>query len=308
MDGYLADHEGREHIYNIVRTRLKASGHQGEPDEATLMSYVPAYFAGGHDVIIGRRHYVDGAENDSQLAGSGTLTPEEHFGFITFTIDALADLLDQNRYAPYVVVFQNWLAPAGASFNHLHKQLVAIDERGVQAELEISKLRQNVNMYNEWGANYASYHNLVIAENEHAIVLVGIGHRYPTVSVYSKSPTCEPWKQTPDEVRGMSNLLHAVHAATGPEVSTNEEWHYKPVDLDLPMPWRINIKWRISTLAGFEGGTKIYVNTLSPFDIRDRVVTNMYRLREEGAIDPGIRIATECAPARNALRYNPAVG
>ena len=48
MDGYLADHEGREHIYNIVRTRLKASGHQGEPDEATLMSYVPAYFAGGH--------------------------------------------------------------------------------------------------------------------------------------------------------------------------------------------------------------------------------------------------------------------
>ena len=163
-------------------------------------------------------------------------------------------------------------------------------------------------MYNEWGANYASYHNLVIAENEHAIVLVGIGHRYPTVSVYSKSPTCEPWKQTPDEVRGMSNLLHAVHAATGPEVSTNEEWHYKPVDLDLPMPWRINIKWRISTLAGFEGGTKIYVNTLSPFDIRDRVVTNMYRLREEGAIDPGIRIATECAPARNALRYNPEVG
>ena len=308
MDGYLVDHEGREHIYNIVRTRLKASGHQGEPDEATLMSYVPAYFAGGHDVIIGRRHYVDGAENDSQLAGSGTLTPEEHFGFITFTIDALADLLDQNRYAPYVVVFQNWLAPAGASFNHLHKQLVAIDERGVQAELEISKLRQNVNMYNEWGANYASYHNLVIAENEHAIVLVGIGHRYPTVSVYSKSPTCEPWKQTPDEVRGMSNLLHAVHAATGPEVSTNEEWHYKPVDLDLPMPWRINIKWRISTLAGFEGGTKIYVNTLSPFDIRDRVVTNMYRLREEGAIDPGIRIATECAPARNALRYNPAIG
>ena len=50
--------------------------------------------ARGHDVIIGRRHYVDGAENDSQLAGSGTLTPEEHFGFITFTIDALADLLD----------------------------------------------------------------------------------------------------------------------------------------------------------------------------------------------------------------------
>ncbi|AIJ33835.1 galactose-1-phosphate uridylyltransferase [Corynebacterium imitans] len=308
MEHYLADHAGREHIFQIVSTRLKASGFADEPTEEELLSYVPAYFAGGHDVIIGRRHFVDGAENDSQLAGSGTLDPEEHAAFITFTIDALRDLVDENRYSPYVVVFQNWLAPAGASFNHLHKQLVAIDERGVQAELEISKLRQNVNMYNEWGVNYASYHNLVVAENEDAIVVVGIGHRYPTLSVYSKSPVCEPWLQSEREVRNMSNLLHAVHAATGTEVSTNEEWHYRPVDLDLPMPWRINIKWRISTLAGFEGGTKIYVNTLSPFDIRDRVVSNMYRLRDERRIDQDIRIATECAPARNTLRYNPAVG
>lgn len=308
MDRYLADHTGREHAYRIVRTRLKASGVAEEPTEDELLAYMPAYFAGGHDVIIGRRHFVDGAENDSQLAGSGTLTPDEHNAFITFTIDAQRNLLEENHYSPYVVVFQNWLAPAGASFNHLHKQLVAIDERGVQSDLEISKLRQNVNMYNEWGVNYASTHNLVVAENEDAIVVVGIGHRYPTVSIYSKSPVCEPWKQSPQEVRNMSNLLHAVHAATGAEVSTNEEWHYRPVDLDLPMPWRINVKWRISTLAGFEGGTKIYVNTLSPFDIRDRVVSNMYRLREEGRIDQGIRIATECAPARNALRYNPAVG
>lgn len=308
MERYLADHAGREHIFQIVRTRLKASGFSGEPTEEELLDYLPAYFAGGHDVIIGRRHFTDGAENDSQLAGSGTLTPDEHNAFITFTIDALRDLVENNRYSPYVVVFQNWLAPAGASFNHLHKQLVAIDERGVQADLEISKLRQNLNMYNEWGVNYASYHNLVVAENDDAIVVVGIGHRYPTLSIYSKSPVCEPWQQSEREVRNMSNLLHAVHAATGTEVSTNEEWHYKPVDLDLPMPWRINIKWRISTLAGFEGGTKIYVNTLSPFDIRDRVVSNMYRLRDEGRIDQGIRIATECAPARNALRYNPAVG
>ena len=43
-------------------------------------------------------------------------------------------LFDLNRYARYVVVFQNWLKPAGASFDHLHKQLVAVDERGAQAE------------------------------------------------------------------------------------------------------------------------------------------------------------------------------
>lgn len=305
MEAYLADSEGREHVFNIARTRMRASG-LGEPEgEDDLMAIAPAYFGGGHDVIIGRRHFVDGATDDSQLASSGTLTPDEHNAFISFTIDALRSLLESNRYSPYVVVFQNWLSAAGASFSHLHKQLVAIDERGVQAELEIDRLRHNLNMYNDWGVNYASQHNLVIAENDYAVLLAGIGHRYPTACICSKSPTCEPWEQSPEEVRGFSDLLHATHAATGPEVACNEEWHYRPVDLDLPMPWRVNVKWRLSTVAGFEGGTKIYVNTLSPFDVRDRLVTNLYRLRDEGRIAGGIRIAEECSSARNVLRYNP---
>ena len=258
-------------------------------------------------MIVSRKHFIDGATDSTQLASSGTMTPEEHYGFIAFTIDSMRDLYQRNRFSPYVVVFQNWLAPAGASFEHLHKQLVAIDERGVQSELEIDKLRRNPNMYNEWGINYASYRSLIVAENDHAIVCAGIGHRYPTINVYSKSPTPEPWLQSPDEVRGMSDLLHAVHAASGSEVPGNEEWHYKPIDLDVPMPWRINVKWRVSTLAGFEGGTKVYVNTLSPYDIRDRVVSNLYRLRAEGKVAGNIRIATECAPPRNALKYNPAL-
>ena len=106
----------------------------------------------------------------------------------------------------------------------------------------------------------------------------------------------------------MSDILHAAHAGTGPEVPCNEEWHHKPIDLDVPMPWRINIKWRVSVLAGFEGGTKINVNTLSPYDIRDRMVSSLYELREQDRISNEIRIATECAPARNVLRYNPVLG
>jgi len=307
MERYLSDDEGRRHVLDIVRTRLKASGHDGNVSEDELLAHVPAYLGGGHDVIIARRHYVDGAADSTQLASSGTLTLDEHYGFIAFTIDSLHDLYVRNRYAPYVSVFQNWLAPAGASFEHLHKQLVAIDERGVQADLEIAKLRQNPNMYNEWGVNYASYHNLIIAENEHAIMCAGIGHRYPTISVYSKSPTPEPWRQTEEEIRGMSDLLHAAHAGTGPEVPCNEEWHHKPIDLDVPMPWHINIKWRVSTLAGFEGGTKVYVNTVSPYGIRDRMVSSLYKLRDAGKIAGDIRIAAECAPARNTLLYNPAL-
>ncbi|MCS5479304.1 DUF4921 family protein [Corynebacterium sp. YIM 101645] len=305
MTDYLTDPAGRAHVLDIVRTRLSAGGKDSDLPEEELLEYAPAYFGGGHDVIISRRHFTDEATHTHELASSGSLSPEEHFAFTLFTIDGIDDLYQRNRYAPYVAAFQNWLAPAGASFDHLHKQLVAIDSRSVQSEMEIARLRTNHNIYNEWGVDYAGYRNLIIAENDYAVVHAGFGHRYPTLTIYSRSPVPEPWLQSNDEVRGMSDLIHACHAATGAEVPVNEEWHHRPVDLDLPMPWRVNIKWRVSTLAGFEGGTKIFVNTLSPANIRDRVVSAMYHLRDEGLIAQDIRIATECLPRRNTLLYNP---
>ncbi|MCQ9370291.1 DUF4921 family protein [Corynebacterium sp. 35RC1] len=302
---YVGTSQGLEHVLRSVGTKRKASGRGADAPQSELLAQAAPFFGGGHDLIIGRRHFIDGATDDSQLAGSGTLHPDEHAELIAFTVASTKALYAQNRYAPYVAVFQNWLKPAGASFDHLHKQLVAIDERGRSLEDEIAKLRQNPNMYNEWAVDYAASQNLIIAENEHAILFAGFGHRYPTLEVYSKSATSEPWLQSPEEVRAMSDLIHAAHAAAGPDVPCNEEWHHKPADLDMPMPWRVMIKWRVSNLAGFEGGTKIHVNTLSPWDVRDRVVDTMYALRNQEKIARNILIATECKVERNSLRYNP---
>lgn len=311
MARYLADDAGRAHVAEIVRTRLRAAGAPAEEvaamGEGELMLKAPGYFAGGHDVIIARRHFVDGATHDDQLASSGTLSVAEHRAFIQFTVDSMADLYRRNRYVRYVAAFQNWLKPAGASFDHLHKQLVAIDEHGEQLADEIALLRGHPNMYNEYAVDHAARRNLVIAENDHAVAFAGFGHRYPTLEIYSTSATCEPWLQSEAEVAAMSDLIHACHAATGADVPCNEEWHHRPVDLDERMPWRVMLKWRVSNLAGFEGGTKIYLNTISPWDLRDRVVPELYRLRDAGAIDRGIRIATECACRPNTLRYNPLV-
>lgn len=311
MHAYMQEPGGREHVLNIVRARLAASGVTPEElsqyQDGELLKRAPSYFAGGHDVIVGRRHYTDEGTTTADLASSGTLTPEEHYQFIKLTVESMADLYARNRYARYVATFQNWLAPAGASFDHLHKQLVAIDERGAQAELEISRLRQNPNMYNEWAVDYAGYNNLVIAENTHAVAFAGFGHRYPTIEIYSRSATCEPWLQTEEEIRDMSDLLHACHAATGADVPCNEEWHHKPIDLDIPIPWRIMIKWRASNLAGFEGSTKVYLNTISPENIRDRMSARLKELREQGKLAPSVRIAGELTYKRNSLKYNPAL-
>jgi galactose-1-phosphate uridylyltransferase len=310
-DTYLSTEDGRRHVLNMLWTRataegLSASAWDTMPDSERDARSM-AFFACSHDVIVARRHYVQGATHDNQLASSGTLSAEEHAQYISFSVDALRSLYDANRYARYVAVFQNWLRPAGASFDHLHKQLAAVDERSVQSEMELHRLRDNINLYNEFAVDYAARQNLILAENDFAVAFAGFGHRYPSIEVYSKSASCRPWEHTTDEMRGMSDLLHACHAATGAEVATNEEWHHQAPDVDLPMPWHIVLKWRVSTLAGFEGGTKIYLNTIDPWALRDRVVTALFELRGVGRLAPGISIAMECLCRPNSLRYNPMI-
>lgn len=303
-DAYLAEPAGRDHLVAVVQQRLRAAGQDADTVcEEDLFRYATGFFGSGHDVIVGRRHFVDGATHDDQLASSGTLTPDEHAAYTAFTVDATRDLYERNRYVRYVAVFQNWLKPAGASFDHLHKQLVAIDEHGEQLEDEIRAVRSNPNLYNDAATNFANYHNLVVAENDHAVAFAGFGHRYPTLEIFSKSPARFLWEHTPDEVRGMSDLLHACHAATGADVPCNEEWHHRPPDCDIAMPWRICIKWRVSNLAGFEGGTKIYLNTVDPYAIRDRIVPKLYELRDQQRI-ADMQIATECACRPNSLLYH----
>ena len=305
-ESYLRSEAGRAHVLAVVRAKLRAGGRTDDEIDALgeegQIAAASGFFGGGHDVIVARRHYIDGATDNTQLASSGTLTPEEHLRFTEFTVESVRGLFDLNRYARYVAVFQNWLRPAGASFDHLHKQLVAIDERGVQHEQVLHRLRTNPGIFNEHGANYAAYQNLVIAENDHALAFAGFGHRYPTIEIYSKSQHCDPWDHEPHELAAMSDMIHAMHAATGVAVPSNEEWHYRPIDSDLPMPWRVMLKWRVSTVAGFEGAPKIYLNTIDPYSLRDRVVPHLYRLREEGRIAP-MKIATEAPCRPNPLRY-----
>ena len=307
---YLSTPQGKRHVFAVQSAKLRQAGKTAEEvaalDEDEVLCQADGFFGGSHDVVIARRHWVDGARTTADLASSGALTPDEHEQYIRLTLDAMKRLYDANRYTRYVAVFQNWLKPAGASFDHLHKQLVAIDEHGVNADQVLYRLRDNPNFFNECGVNYANYHNLLIAENDSAIAFAGFGHRYPTIEIYSKSAEVRPWKQSDKEIRDMSDLIHAVHVATGGEVPCNEEWHSTPVDVDVPMPWRINIKWRISTVAGFEGDTKIYINTISPAEVHKIVSTRLRELRGSGAI-ADLCIAEECAGTPNPLKYNPAL-
>lgn len=303
MAEYLSEPAGYDHVLRVVRARLGALGLSAteiaELDEDALVRHATAFFAGGHDLIIGRRHYTDDAETTSQLASSGTLTPDEHAAYTRFTAESMRDLYDLSDQVRYVAAFQNWLKPAGASFDHLHKQLVAIDEYPVATIAELDRLHDHPDIYGTI-LKVRATRGLVLAQNDTAVAMVGVGHRYPTVAVWPLGDPVNPWDAPEPLLRGASDLLHAVHAATGADVPANEEWYHRPRSVHRPMRWRILVKWRISTLAGFEGGTRIYLNTLDPWAIRDRLLPRLRSLREAGAIAP-MKIGDECKVAPSDL-------
>lgn len=310
-EAYLADPLGREHVLDIVQSKLKMSGlTKDEIDSISTgrkLKMANNFFAGGHELIIGKRHYIEGATEENAKASSGSMSPEQHFQYMNFTVEALKDIYVSNRYVRYVTVFQNWLNQAGASFDHLHKQLVAIDAISTSHEAEFQLARENPNIYNDFAVNYAGYQNLIFAENDYALAYADFGHRYPTLAIFSKAEKNQPWNLSHEQLRGMSDIIHACHASMGSEIPCNEEWYYRPPAIDAPMPWHVLIKWRISNPAGFEAVTKIYVNTIDPWQLRDRIVQNLFDLRIKKQIASNIKIAAECDCTPNCLLYNPAL-
>ena len=306
-EDYLSTEEGLRHVMALVEYKLRRSGKSDEEiaaisaDERLMM--VDAFFGGGHEMIIVEPHYRRDAGQTLGLFSTSDLTDEEHYQYYMAIIEAMTDIAANNRYVRSISVFKNWLRPAGATFDHLHTQIVAIDEWGESMERKIKMVVQDKNVYNAYGPNLAGHYNLVFAENDYALAFVGIGHRFPTIEIFSKSVSARPGDHTEQEIRGMSDLVRAVHAAVGGGISVNEEWHHTPMDSIFKIPWHVFIKLRINTPAGFEGGTNIFINPIIPVGLRDRLVPSLYALRSDGLIASSIRIAEECHLAPNPLQY-----
>lgn len=299
LENYLADAAGYEHLRAIVSAKLRASG-AGDTEIAELnlsdiRRHSAGFFGGSHDVLVARRHWRDDAVDTTGLAGSATLSVTEHRVWTQWAVNAMHAQYLQNKHVKYVAVFQNWLRPAGASFDHLHKQVVGVDSLGASLQAEIARVNANGNIYRDF-VDWAYRAGLVVAANDGAVALAGVGHRYPSLEVYSTGPVSEPWLMEPEQVDAVSDLVHALHQATGTQVPLNEEWHYRAPGVAKEMPWRVVLKWRVSTLAGFEGATKIYLNTIDPRSLRERVVRELEQLRasQAGALAPGIRLGDEC--------------
>lgn len=299
QERYLMDPTGHAHITDLVSTVWQAH-HKCDPQDVPdftsdqLLEASEAFFGGCHDVVVAKKHYRDDATTTADLCASGDLTPDEHFAYMKLSTMAQYQQYMENPHARYVSVFQNWLRPAGASFDHLHKQIVAIDQLPSKASREFARLHRTPDLYELYGYKFAEENNLILMENDHAFAYASYGHRYPSLELYSKHERLYPWELDDEQLRGLSDVLHACHAATGAAIPVNEEWYTRPIGIpatDARIPWHIVLKWRTTTLAGFEGATGIYLNTIDPWSLRDKVGPRLHQLADEGRLAEGLELS-----------------
>lgn len=270
---YLDDPRGIAHVRALLE--------YAEPDTAwhdasrtTLERASLRFFAGSHELVVARRHFTttqDEPAAPAELASSGSLSPDEHFVYVRCALDAAAAIEHTNPHARSVHVFQNWRRDAGASFDHLHKQIIALDVVGDPLERKLAILRDRPDAFVAWGIEFARSENLVIAEQGSTLAYVEPGHRFPTVTIVSASEAVRPEDMAPDELRDLSDVLRHVHRAIGPSVPVNEEWQIVPQGADVLMPIHVHVRLRDHRIAGLEGAAGVYVSSHSPAELRTRL-------------------------------------
>jgi galactose-1-phosphate uridylyltransferase len=295
---YLADPAGLEHVQSRLAWRAERLGLPAPKNREELLRASAAFFGGGHDVLAAQAHSLGGA-----LAGSAELGLALHHLYTAFSMAACRDLLLDLAPARHVVLFQNWLGPAGASFEHLHKQAMAVDEWGPAITRAAGLLAQEPGAYQRLAAGFSKAQGLALMENRQALAVVEPGQAWPTVAVYSKHRAQRPWDLGPEELDGLSQLLWAAHAALPLRTPSNEEWIWAPRDLPCRLPIQARVKARLHAAGGFEGATTWFINPHHPRAWRARLLERLRALGQDGQL-PGVRLGDDCEADEGCLEYD----
>jgi galactose-1-phosphate uridylyltransferase len=297
-DEYLADEIGRRHIETLLRSKLKNAGWDSTRlsglSSMDIRKYSESFFFGSHDLLVASRHYKPNAKMDTDIQSAGDLDPDAHYHYLLAASETACDILAHNPLARYATIFQNWLSPAGASFEHLHKQILGSHRPGPYPEALEKVSAEDPLFFNHRFLGPALDQKWLIASNSHAVAVAAFGIAYPALWVFSKSRQSRPWELSTEALKGFSDILHACHAATGSNIPSNEEWVYRPPNSTSPIPFHVTLKWRVNIHAGYEGASGIAISPMGPGELQKHLVDRMKALQSEGQLG-SLDVAPNCA-------------
>ncbi len=221
---------------------------------------------GAHEVII------ETPQHNQTLA---TLPQEQVEGVLQVVLRRMRTLAQENRIA-FVQVFRNHGAAAGTSLVHPHSQLIATPIVPTNIREEIEEARRFYDdrvtcVYCYLLEKELEVDQRIVLESEHYVVLTPFASRFPfelMILPRSHSPSFifdakyEDIAPLADILR--RTLLLLYRAANNPDY--NAVLHTAPLR-DSCMDyyhWHLEIVPRLTTPAGFELGSGIYITTAIP--------------------------------------------
>ncbi|MGL4563247.1 MAG: DUF4921 family protein [Brevinema sp.] len=287
----LSDPILKSYLLGLLATKNKKMGKDPDLSSDDLMiNELKPMYSGYHELITSGSHFCQ-KHADGRVHSTSSMDHKDHRISYHMICDTLVDMLERNKYIQYITVFQNWMHPAGASFDHWHKQILALDFWGDPLERECGYFTSNPNIYEEFAIGTAIKYDLFIAENNHAVAYVEVGSKTGTITICSKSSHLRPFEHTKEEIDSMSDLSHAIISCIGDLTPYNEEWYYTPFNNNnFVTPWRVMINLRSDVSAGFENITQKLICSISPRDLAQQIRNQLQEKITQGLISKNITI------------------
>ncbi len=204
---------------------------------------------GQHEVLI------ESARHDDDWL---SISPE-HLAHILQAVATQLRLWAHDPRARYIQVFKNVGTRAGATLAHPHLQLMSLDYCPTHIVKEAQNLKEHL------PALFAHQH-LMIQQDADYVTLC------PPVSRVPYELWLLPRQPGPFEslsfdgyltlAHHLKSVLHRLEAVIG-KVSHNIIWKLPPRGHEH-LPWRIEVTPRLTTFAGLELGSGLYINPIRP--------------------------------------------
>jgi len=223
---------------------------------------------GGHEVIVDSRRHAD------ELA----TMPKDQIEAVIRTYRQRYKFWRKDPRITYVLIFKNYGLAAGASLAHPHSQVVAtpIIPPRICQELEEAKCyyeQEKKCVYCEMiKTEKNAEQSRIIWENDTMFALCPFASRFPCeILILPKNHAAAFDQLSEQEVSDLAQILSTVLKRVDMILGDppyNLMIHTAPQKLPglLFYHWHIEIIPRVSMPAGFEWGTGIYINVISPED------------------------------------------
>lgn len=219
---------------------------------------------GAHEVI------VETPDHDLTLA---TITPEA-FEDVLWAYHQRLTELKKERSNQYVLIFKNEGDSAGASLEHSHSQLIALPivPRTVKDEIKGAKLHYEQRdrcLFCDIIYQEISDRRRIVHENDDYIAIAPFAPRSPFETWIMPKAHSSAFEPIDDSFKGLTDIFQTVlkqlNALFG-HVPYNFMLHTSPFkdENNDYYHWHIELKPKLTKMAGFEWGSGFYINPTPP--------------------------------------------